>query len=102
LGATWAQTLKKVLIPLTMPAIRLGCLLVYIPSFGEFVIPELLGGDKYYYAGNVVTHYMLGNHSAPLGAAFTVMSSFFLVISIFLFFWITQKVSKSLMGGFQS
>lgn len=102
LGATWGQTLKKVLIPLTMPAIRLGFLLVYIPSFGEFVIPELLGGDKYYYAGNVVTQYMLGNHTASLGAAFTVVCSFFLVVSIVLFLWLTKKISKSLMGGFQT
>lgn len=102
LGATWAQTLKKVLIPLTMPAIRLGFLLVYIPAFGEFAIPELLGGDKYYYAGNVVTHYMLGDHTAPLGAAFTVMGSCLLVISIGLFLWMTNKVSKLLMGGCQS
>lgn len=102
LGATWAQTLKKVLIPLTMPAIRLGFLLVYIPSFGEFAIPELLGGDKYYYAGNVVTHYMLGDHTAPLGAAFTVMSSCLLIISIGLFLWMTKKLSKVLMGGCQS
>lgn len=101
LGATWGQTLKKVLIPLTMPAIRLGFLLVYIPSFGEFVIPELLGGDKHYYAGNVVTQYMLGNDTASLGAAFTVVCSFFLVISITLFLWMTKKLSKSLMGGFQ-
>jgi len=102
LGATWIQTLKTVLIPLTMPAIRLGFLLVYIPSFGEFAIPELLGGDKYYYAGNVVTHYMLGEHTAPLGAAFTVMCSCFLVISIGLFLWLTKKLSKFLMGGCQS
>jgi spermidine/putrescine transport system permease protein len=102
LGATWGQTLKKVLIPLTIPAIRLGFLLVYIPSFGEFVIPELLGGDKHYYAGNVVTQYMLGHHTASLGAAFTVICSFFLVLSILLFLWLTKKLSKTLMGGFQS
>lgn len=102
LGATWSQTLKTVLIPLTMPAIRLGFLLVYIPSFGEFAIPELLGGDRFYYAGNVVTHYMLGDQTAPLGSAFTVVGSCLLLMSIGLFLWLTKKLSKFLLGGCQS
>jgi spermidine/putrescine transport system permease protein len=102
LGATWSQTLKTILIPLTMPAIRLGFLLVYIPSFGEFAIPELLGGDRFYYAGNVVTHYMLGDQTASLGSAFTVVGSCFLLMSIGLFLWLTKKLSKFLLGGCQS
>lgn len=102
LGATWLQTLKKVLIPLTMPAIRLGFLLVYIPSFGEFVIPELMGGDKNYLAGNIVSQFMLGESTGPLGAAFTVLSSCFLIISILTFLWITNKVTKVLKGGWHS
>lgn len=99
LGASWIQTFKYVLLPLTLPAIRLGFLLVYIPSFGEFVIPELMGGDRNYYAGNVVTQYMLGQNTTPLGAAFTVIASCVLISSILFFFWITKPLSKSLKGG---
>jgi spermidine/putrescine transport system permease protein len=102
LGATWMQTFKKVLIPLTMPAIRLGFMLVYIPSFGEFVIPELMGGDKHYFAGNIVSQFMLGETTGPIGAAFTVMCSFFLIISILIFLWATNKLTKVLKGGWQS
>lgn len=99
LGATWLQTLKRVLIPLTMPAIRLGFLLVFIPSFGEFVIPELMGGDKHYFAGNVVTLFMLGDNTAPIGAAFTVLCSIVLVCAIVVFLWLTNKMTKALKGG---
>lgn len=100
LGASWLQTFRKVMLPLTMPAIRLGFLLVYIPSFGEFVIPELMGGDKNYMVGNVVTQYMLGDRTGPIGAAFTVLSCFFLVLSILVFLSVTKKISSYLKGSF--
>jgi spermidine/putrescine transport system permease protein len=102
LGATRMQTFNKILLPLTIPAIRLGFLLVYIPAFGEFVIPELMGGDKSYYTGNVVSQYVLGNYTAPLGAAFTVMSSCILVISIGIFLWAIKKISRSIGGSVPS
>ncbi|MBM3191256.1 MAG: ABC transporter permease [Chlamydiae bacterium] len=98
LGATKLQTFKRILLPLTLPAIRLGFLLVYIPAFGEFVIPELMGGDKAYYAGNVVSQYVLGNYTAPLGAAFTLMGACILMVSIGLLLWIFKRISKSLGG----
>ncbi|PCI95809.1 hypothetical protein COB11_01035 [Candidatus Aerophobetes bacterium] len=100
LGASWLQTFRKVMLPLTMPAIRLGFLLVYIPSFGEFVIPELMGGDRNYFVGNVVAQYMLGDKTGPIGAAFTVLSCFALVLSILIFLSITKKISKYLKRSF--
>lgn len=99
LGASWGQTFKRVMLPLSMPAIRLGFLLVYIPSFGEFVIPELMGGDKNYFVGNVVTQYMLGDRTGPIGSAFTILSCFALVISILLFLYFTKKATKMLKGS---
>ena len=44
LGATQWQTFKNVTIPLSMPGIQTGFFLVFVPSFGEFVVPTLLGG----------------------------------------------------------
>ena len=55
LGASWRETFRKVMLPLTLPAVRAGFLLVFIPAFGEFIIPELMGGDKKYFVGNVVS-----------------------------------------------
>lgn len=82
LGASKTQTIKKVLIPILTPAIKLGFFLVYIPSFGEFVIPELMGGDKHYFVGNIVQQFMLGESTGSLGAAFTVVSAIGLIASI--------------------
>ena len=82
LGATFIQTFAKIMFPLTLPAVRTGFFLVLIPCFGEFIIPELMGGDKYYFTGNVISQFILGDGTGSLGAAFTVISSICLLIFI--------------------
>jgi spermidine/putrescine transport system permease protein len=87
LGASWLQTLRKIIFPLSIGGIRAGFFLVYIPSFGEFAIPELMGGDKRMFVGSVVARYILGDETGSLGAAFTVLSCLILSISsVFLYF----------------
>lgn len=81
LGARPLQTFRRVLLPLTLNGVRAGFFLVYIPSFAEFAIPELMGGDKQMFAGSVVSHYILGEQTGSLGAAFTVISSIVLLVS---------------------
>lgn len=79
LGATWLQTIRHVLIPLTLSGIRVGFLLVCIPAFGEFVIPYFMGGDRTMFAGSVISHFILKTESGVEGAAFTLLSSLVLV-----------------------
>jgi spermidine/putrescine transport system permease protein len=74
LGATWRQTVMRVLIPLTISGIRVGFLLVCIPAFGEFVIPYFMGGDRTMFAGSVISHFVLKTESGVEGAAFTLLS----------------------------
>ncbi len=99
LGASKWQTLRRILLPILMPAIKLGFFLVFIPSFGEFVIPELMGGDKHYFVGNIVTQYMLGEGTTSIGAAFTVLSCFSLVLAIMGIQWMTTKLQNLLIGA---
>lgn len=80
LGATDWQTLVRITIPLTLPGIKTGALLVFIPAFGEFVVPALLGGDKNMYIGSVITHYFLTIRNVSLGSAFTCLASGILVL----------------------
>jgi spermidine/putrescine transport system permease protein len=98
LGASRIQTLTKITLPLTMPAIRAGFFLVFIPSFGEFIIPELMGGDKRYFVGNVVSQYILGNDTETIGSAFMVISALVLILSSFIIYrffnrWSGQEAS---------
>ena len=82
LGATSWQTFFKIVFPLTVPGIQTGALLVFIPAFGEFVIPGLLGGDKNMYVGSVISHYFLTVRKVGLGSAFTCFSALVLVVSL--------------------
>lgn len=86
LGASWFQTFRRIILPLTMRGIRAGFFLVYIPSFGEFAIPSLMGGDKIMFVGNVVSDYILAEGTGSLGAAFMVVSCAFLLVTAILFY----------------
>jgi len=79
LGATYWQTFFRITFPLTIPGIQTGALLVFVPAFGEFVIPALLGGDKNMYIGSVISHYFLTVRKVGLGSAFTCLCALILV-----------------------
>lgn len=87
LGATWLQTIRRVVIPITMPSIISGFFLVFVPSFGEFAIPELMGGDKFLCVGSLVSYCVLGAETASYGAAFTLISSAVLIIVSCIIYW---------------
>ena len=92
LGATFSETFRRIMLPLTRRGILAGFFLVYVPSFGEFAIPELMGGDKQIFVGNVVSEYILGIGTGSLGSAFTMVSAIFLLISIGFFFFIINRL----------
>lgn len=83
LGATSRQTLTRITIPLTMTGIQSGFFLVFIPAFGEFVIPGLIGGDRSLFVGTVISSNMLGAHTMTTGAAGTIMTCVLLLICSF-------------------
>lgn len=91
LGANHWQTLWHVIIPITMPGIKAGFLLVFVPAFGEFVIPLLVGGDKYMFVGSLISHYFLIGQNKFAGSAFTVLSSCVLFLIVFFMNKILQK-----------
>jgi spermidine/putrescine transport system permease protein len=98
LGATAWQTLGHVTIPLSMAGITSGFFLVLIPSFGEFVIPTLLGGGKTMYVGSMISYFFLETKNVFLGSAFTCLSGLtliFVALAIYLFF---NKIGKKNMG----
>jgi spermidine/putrescine transport system permease protein len=61
-----------VIIPLAMPGIVAGCILVGVPSTGEYVIPSILGGGKVLMYGNVVADQFQSTGNYPFGAALAV------------------------------
>jgi spermidine/putrescine transport system permease protein len=73
LGASRWHAFRSVLLPLVMPGVATGCLLVFIESLGAFVVPDLLGGAKSMMLGNLIQQRFLSTpQDWPLGAAVAV------------------------------
>lgn len=73
LGAGGPATFAFVTVPLALPGIVAGCLLVFAPALGEFVIPELLGGSDFLMIGRVLWTESFQNRDWPLAAAIAVV-----------------------------
>ena len=69
LGCRPWQAFRKVTLPLSWPGIAAGSLLVFIPSTGEFVIPDLLGGADSLMIGKVLWTEFFGNRDWPVASA---------------------------------
>ena len=95
LGASWIQTFRRIILPLTMRGVRAGFFLVFIPSFGEFAIPSLMGGDKLMFVGNVVSEYILAEGTGSLGAAFMVVSCIILLAFAIFFYWLLGRFAEN-------
>lgn len=73
LGATPWQTFRRVVLPLTLPGVIGGSLIVFIPAFGNFVVPALLGGAKVMLVGNIIEQQFLAARNWPFGAALAML-----------------------------
>jgi spermidine/putrescine transport system permease protein len=73
LGANRFWTFLRITLPLSMSGIVVGALLVFIPCFGEFAIPDLLGGNKGAYIGSVIVDKIMIYRNWRSGAAVSIM-----------------------------
>jgi spermidine/putrescine transport system permease protein len=86
LGAGKVQTFRRITVPLTMPGILTGCLLVFIPLTGEYVIPAILGGAKSYMIGNLIGDEFVSAHDWAFGSALgmAVIALLLVLITIYM------------------
>jgi len=73
LGARPSKTFFKVTLPLTMPGIFAGSIMVFVPSLGLFFIADLLGGSKVMLIGNLIRNQFLTARNWPFGAALSMV-----------------------------
>lgn len=85
LGARGISTFWHVTLPLSLPGILAGCLLVFIPAVGEFVIPALMGGPDQLMIGRVLYTEFYGNRDWPVASAVAIAMLAFLVLP---FMWL--------------
>jgi putrescine transport system permease protein len=82
LGSKPFRSFWQITLPLTRSGIIGGCVLVFIPSVGEFVIPELLGGSKTFMLGKVIWIEFFTNRDWPVAACLAVLMVLMLVIPV--------------------
>lgn len=91
LGSPPWKAFWQVTFPLSMPGIVAGCLLVFIPAVGEFVIPDLLGGSETLMIGKTLWSEFFNNRDWPVSSAVAVVLLLVLVIPIMLFQRVQEK-----------
>jgi spermidine/putrescine transport system permease protein len=96
LGATRWQTFWRVTFPLSMPGVIAGSILVFIPSAGEFVIPDLLGGARTVMVGNLIQQQFLAARDWAFGSALAMMLAALLVGAIMFY---VRKVGAEKLEG---
>ncbi len=80
LGCRPAQAFRRVTLPLSLPGVVAGCLLVFIPMCGEFIIPDLLGGADTLMIGKVLWDEFFTNRDWPVASAVAVAMLVLLVV----------------------
>ncbi|MBU4269789.1 ABC transporter permease [Candidatus Dependentiae bacterium] len=96
LGANKFQTFMRVIFPISMPGVLTGFLLVLIPAFGEFAIPDLLGGGRKIYWGSIIVEKFLISRDWKSGAAITVFGVIALTCAL-IFSLILLRIVKKIM-----
>ena len=97
LGATRWQTFLRVTFPLSLPGVIAGSILVFIPSAGEFVIPDLLGGSRTVMTGNLIQQQFLQARDWAFGSALSVLLGVLLLAAIM--FYIRRVGTEKLEGA---
>ncbi|GAA0281847.1 ABC transporter permease [Cryptosporangium japonicum] len=91
LGAGRFTTFRKVTLPLTLPGAITGSIFVFVPSLGNFIVPELLGGGRTVMVGNLVRDQFLKARDWPFGATLALTLLAFLVVLLVAQSWANRR-----------
>jgi spermidine/putrescine transport system permease protein len=82
LGASPAAVFRRVILPLSAPGALAGSLLVFVPSLGAYLAPDLLGGARTAYIGNLIQSQFAVARDIPFGAALSFVVLFLVAASL--------------------
>ena len=86
LGSSPVRTFLNITLPLSIPGIATGCMLVFILLMGEFLIPALLGGGKVFFIGNALVDLFLQSRNWAYGSAVaaTLVMVMLVIVSVYM------------------
>ena len=94
LGCKPFSVFTSIILPLSMPGVIAGSMLVFIPAVGEYVIPELLGGPDNLMIGKLIWTEFFANQDWPIASAFAILLLLVLIIPIVIFKIAQHKTEK--------
>lgn len=94
LGASRFDTLRQVIFPLALPGTLVGCIFVFVPSIGNFIVPELLGGGKTVMVGNLIRDQFLKARDWPFGSVLALA----MVVMLVVLFALQARISRRVLG----
>ena len=92
LGATPVRTFFQVTLPLALPGVATGSMLVFILLMGEYILPQFLGGGKVFFIGNALVDLVLQSRNWPFGAAVStaMVAIMFVTIALYMRFVLSR------------
>nr|WP_086938644.1 spermidine/putrescine ABC transporter permease PotB [Thaumasiovibrio occultus] len=94
LGASRMKAFWKVTVPLTMPGIIAGSLLVFLPALGMFYVSDLLGGAKNLLIGNVIKSQILNARDWPFGAATSITLTIAMALLLYCYYAVGKAMNS--------
>ncbi|MCU9840562.1 ABC transporter permease [Ruegeria sp. WL0004] len=82
LGSTPLRTFWQVTLPLSVPGVATGCMLVFILLMGEFLIPAILGGGKVFFVGNALVDLFLQSRNWAFGSAVAMTLVLIMLVTV--------------------
>jgi spermidine/putrescine transport system permease protein len=85
LGANAWHVFWRVLLPMTLPGVIAGCVLVFIPTIGSYITPDMLGGNEGLMISTLLASQLTGSGNMPQGAAISMVLLSMVLIPIFIY-----------------
>ena len=84
----------RVTLPLTLPGVMAGCIFVFVPSLGNFIVPDLLGGGKEIMVGNLIQSQFFQARDWPFGATFALFVMMITLLLLLVQAWILNREKR--------
>jgi spermidine/putrescine transport system permease protein len=91
LGAGRWGTFRQVTLPIALPGLVTGSILVFIPMMGEYVIPQILGYGRTFLAGNALVDAFIQTRNWPFGSAMAVLLILVMLVTITFYVWFVNR-----------